>query len=311
MQSWRLWNTIADADINDPIFRRVSQIQKPTVRLSPGRRAPRLLWPLAIFGALSAIVLAPQMLALALVLPMIMITLIVAAPVYLPLLVWVAGAVSTGEIISGIYREKHQHTYDLICASTQGKLKASWTFATGLLHRSGTFAALRWGTLASARVGLAALAGLALFVIAFAIFNQGGFGVEQLRLLLIPLLLIALYSTNMPQTYVTSQIIGLLASSCEWAKRDALLVGLVAYGLLSLLPLAGAGLMYAAFAWLAIEPHPLLRLTVEISGALLIIGGRELTIMALWSALKRRLNSRLGEVGRSELLRRDAAWGVT
>jgi len=310
MQSWRLWRTIADADINNPIFRRVSQIQKPTARSMPGWRPPQLLWLAALFAAIAAVGLAPPLLALALILPMIMITLMVAAPFYLPLVIWVAGAASTGEIISGIYREKHQHTYDLICASTQGKLQASWSFASGILYRGGVFAALRWATAASTRVGLAALAGLAFFVVLFAIFNHGGFGIEQLRLLLIPLLLIALYGTNMTQTFVMSHITGLLASSFDWAKRDALLVGLAAYGLLSLLPVVGAGLIVAAFTGFAFEPQPLMRLAIETGAPLLIFGARELTIMALWSALKRRLNARLGEVDGREILRRDAAWGV-
>ncbi len=311
MQSWRLWRTIADADINDPIFRRVSQIQQPTARSMPRWRPPRLLSPAMIVAAIAVVILAPQLLALVLILPMIMITLVVAAPLYLPLVVWLAGAVSTGEIISGIYREKHQHTYDLICASTQGKLQASWSFASGIRYRGGAFAALRWGTVASARVGLASLAGLALFVFLFAIFNHGGFGIEQLRLLLIPLLLIALYGTNMTQTFVMSHIIGLLASSFDWAKRDALLIGLLAYGLLGLLPLAGAGLTVVAFTGLAFEPQPLMRLAVETGAPLLIIAARELTTVALWSALKRRMNARPGEVDGRQVLRRGAAWAVT
>jgi hypothetical protein len=307
----RLWRTIAEADINDPIFRRVSQIQKPTAGSTLRWRTPRQAWLLIALAATVAVVLAPQMLALVLVLPIIMVTLIVAAPVLLPALIWLAGAFFTGEIIGGIYREKHQNTYDLICASTQGKLNASWSFATGILYRGGYFLPLRWGTRISLRFGLATLAGLTFFALLFVVSNGDIFGIEQLRLLLLLLLFIAVYYSNMMQSFVAGHIIGLLASSFDWAKRDAALVGLLGYVLLSSLPLVGAGLAYFSFRRLVFEPHPLAVLAVESFALLLIIGGRELTIMALWSVLKRRMNSRLGEVGRGEILQRDAAWGVT
>ena len=311
MLSLRLWRTIAEADIHDPIFRRVSQIQKPTARSMPRLRRPRLLWLVASAAIVLTIIMAPQMLALALVLPISMITLIVAAPLLLPAVVWLAGAFSTGEIISGIYREKNQYTYDLICASTQGKLKASWLFATGILHRDGYFPPLRWGSRASLRAGLAALAGLTTFTLLFALSGAVSFGIEQIRLLALPLLIMAVYFTNRTQTFVVSHIIGLLASSFDWAKRDAMLVGLVAYALLNSLPLVGAGTVYFPFRWFVYEPHPLALLAVEACALLLIIAARELTIMALWSVLKRRMNERLGEADRGEILRRDAALGLT
>ena len=311
MLSLRLWRTIAEADIHDPIFRRVSQIQKPALRSMPRLRTPRLLWLGAPLTMALTVIMAPQMLALALVLPISMIALIVAAPILLPAAVWLAGAFSTGEIISGIYREKNQYTYDLICASTQGKLKASWLFATGIVHRGGFFQPLRWGSRASLRFGLAALGGLTLFTLLFALFGAVSFGIEQIRLLLLPLLIMAVYFSNLTQSFVLSHIIGLLASSFDWAKRDAMLVGLLAYALLNSLPFVGAGLVYLPFRWLVFEPHPLALMTVEAFALLLIILARELTIIALWSALKGRMNERLSEIRRGEILRRDAALGLT
>ena len=41
MLSLRLWRTIAEADIHDPIFRRVSQIQKPAPRSAPSLKNDR------------------------------------------------------------------------------------------------------------------------------------------------------------------------------------------------------------------------------------------------------------------------------
>jgi hypothetical protein len=292
MLSWRLWRTIDEADINDPIFRRVSQIQRAPIRSRPRRQVPRTLWMIALFSASFALVLAPQLLALLLVVPIIMMSLIVAAPALLPALVVLAGAYCTGEIISGIYREKHQYTYDLICASTLGKLNASWSFATGILHRGGYFLPMRWGTRISWRFGAATLAGLTIATLLFALADVTSFGLAQLRLLLLPLLMLAVYYTNMTQTFALSHIIGLLASSFDLAKRDAMLAGQVAYALVNTLPLVGAALLYFPFRWIVFEPHPLALLAVEAGALLLIVAGREVVIVALWSALKRRMNSR-------------------
>ena len=308
MLSLRLWRTITEADIHDPIFRRVSQIRRPTARALPRVRTPRLLWLVALPALALSLIMAPQLLALVLVVPISMISLIVASPVLLPAVIWLAGALATGDIISGIYRERHQHTYDLICASAQGKLKASWSFATGMLHRGGTFLPLRWGTRISLRVGLAALAGLACFTLLFALSEAASFGIEQIRLLTLPLLFMAVYFTNLTQSFALSHIIGLLASSFDWAKRDAMLVGLLAYALLNTLPLLGAGLIYFAFRLLVFEPRPLALLAVEALALLLIIAGRELTILALWSALKRRMNESRFAGERQEVT---PAWATT
>lgn len=308
MLSARLWRTIAAVDIHDPIFRRASQKQKPAARTMPRAKMPRPLWLASPIALALVLVLAPQLLLLALIVPIGMITLVVAAPLYLPALIWLAGAYHTGDIISGIYREKQQFTYDLLCASTQGKLKASWSFANGLLHRGGAFLPLRWGVHASLRLGLAALAGVTLLTLLFALAGAASFGIEQLRLLALPLLFMALYYSNMTQTFALGHIIGLLASSFDWAKRDALLVGLLLYVALSSLPLLGAGLVYFPFRWLVFEPHPAALLAAEAGALLLIIGARELVIVALWRTLRRRMNSSRFEAEPQETA---AAWATT
>ena len=304
MLSLQLWRTIAEANIHDPIFRRVSQIQRRARQTRPRPRKRRLLWLFVIFASIFVLVLAPQLLLAVLIVPFVLMTLVVAAPLLLPVLIFFAGAFSTGEIISGIQREKRQNTYDLICASTQGKLNASWSFATGMLHRCGYFLPLRWGTLISLRFGLAALGGLGFFTLLFAISDATGFGMAQIRLLLLPLLGAALTFSNLTQTFTLAHIIGLLASSFDWARRDAMLVGLILYVALSSLPVLGAGLIYMPFRWFVFEPPLLALLAVEAFALLLIIAGREVVIVALWSALNRRMNSRLG---RNSLLMRQVS----
>lgn len=284
MLSWRLWRTIAEADSHDPIFRRVSKGQRPAIDAAPRKREGQALWLLGGLAIALAVIMAPQLLALVLAVPIIMITLVVAAPVYLPVLIWLAGAVATAEIISGIYQEKHQHTYDLICASTRGQLRASWSFASGIVHRGGYFLPLRWGARVSLRIGAAALGGLAFFTLLFALAGRAAFGIEQVRLLLLPLLQLAVYYTNLTQTFASSHIIALLASSFDWAKRDAALAGALGYVILGALPWIGAGLVYGALRGLAGEGLALL----------VVVAGRELVVVGLWRVLGRRMGAGVG-----------------
>ena len=183
MMSMRLWRKLAAMDMTDPIFRRVSEIRRATAPPKPGFRAPRLLIVAAIPALIAALAHTPELLVLVLVIPILMLTLMVLAPVLLPLFVIIASAHLTFDVIGGIYREKHQHTYELICASTPGALKASWSFAAGIVYRSDWFLPLRWGTLLTCRFGLAALGGLSLLTLWTALQSPQAVGMEQLRLL--------------------------------------------------------------------------------------------------------------------------------
>ena len=182
MLSRRLWRSLAAADINDPIFRRVSQIRMPLRAAKGGLRLPRRLALLGAIALIGALIHSPTLMIGVLVLPMLLITAMVAAPLLLPVATWLAGIHLTAAVISGIDREKRQNTYDLICALTNGRLSASWSFAIGIAHRGDWFAPLRWGTLATMRAGLALLGGLIVFGLLTAAFGQGRLGIEQWRL---------------------------------------------------------------------------------------------------------------------------------
>ena len=289
MYSFRLWRSIADAAIADPIFRRISQIDRPAQTPKPRLGAPRPLIVLAGLALVAAVLHSPALLILVFILPILMITLMVASPILLPLYLWLAGIQLTAEVISGIFREKHQYTYDLICASTRGTLDASWAFATGILYRRDWFAPLRWVTRLTFRAGLALLGGLAVFALLAAISSRGAFGFEQVRLFLLLTLLLMLYYSNMTQTLVLSLVSGLLASSFDLSRYDATLVGLFAYLTLSLLPILAGGLVLAVFGRLALEPHPAARMLAEAGALLLVVALREAAIVLLWSVLRRRL----------------------
>ena len=197
----------------------------------------------------------------------------------------------TARVTGGIFREKHQYTYDLICALTRGTLNASWSFSIGILYRSNWFLPLLWGTRTTFRLGLAVLGGLSVFTLLSAESSPHLLGFEQIRLLLLVALILALYFSNMTQTLVMSLIIGLYASSFDWSQHDGTLFGIFAYVMLSGLPLLAAGLILFVLGRVALEPHPLLRMLLEASALLLTVGLRELAIRLLWSGLERRLNA--------------------
>ena len=289
MISFRLWRSISDAATDDPIFRRASQFQR-TARASSGRRRlPRLLILLGVLGLAAAVVHSPALLVLVLLVPILLIMLMAASPILLPLYVWAAGVQLTAEVIGGIFREKHQYTYDLICASTRGSLAASWSFATGVLHRCDWFTPLRWGTRLSMRAGLALLGGLCVFALLATVAGGQAFGFEQARLLLMVALLLALYYSNMTQTLVLSLVVGLFASSFDLSRQDSMLIGIFLYALLSLLPLLAGALVLVAFGMLAVEPGPGARMLAEAGALLLVVGAREGAIGLLWRGLGRRL----------------------
>lgn len=289
MMSLRLWRRLAAMDIDDPIFRRVSEIRKAAALPTGRTRVPPLLIIAAIPALVAALIHSPQLLVLVLVIPILMIALMVATPVLLPIIVIVASVRLTVDVIGGIYREKHQHTYELICASTRGALHASWSFAAGILYRSDWFTPLRWGTLMMSRLGLATLGVVSGFTLLAALLSPQAIGIEQWRLLAMLALLLALYFSNMMQTLVLSLLIGLYASSFDWSRNDGMTVGVCLHLALTILPLAAGGLVYSTLGRAAFEPDPLAQLLVEVGSLLLIVALRELLIALLWQGLARRL----------------------
>lgn len=311
MLSWRLWRSITNVDFKDPVFRRVSHVSDPGPPAQRRFRPPRWLLPLTTLALAIAIINAPQWLILLLIVPMLLVTLLVAAPILLPLAVLLAGLPLTANVISGILREKHQYTYDLLCASTRGTLDASWAFASGILYRSRWFLHLRWGTRLSLRAGLAALGGLSIFALYSSITSGPAFGFEQARLLLLTALLLALYASNLTQTLVLSLLVGLVASSFDHARQDSTLIGIVAYLTLAVLPLLAGASVLVACGRILIEPGPAALMLLETAALLLVVGLREAAIVLLWSALRRRLDWGRGTASRGELVERDAAWSVS
>lgn len=302
--SHRLWLLLAKPDTSNPIFRRVSQAHKPA---AAARRIaiPRPVQAAALLALLALVIYAPPLLLLLLEIPVLMLSLVVLTPLLLPFCIPLAGAYVAAQVIAGIYREKHQHTYELLCASFKGSLNANWFFAIGILHRGGWFPALHWGVRLSLRIGQSILFALTLLALWLLLSNPPAVGFAQLHLLLFLLLMLGLYYTNMTQTFVLSLLVGLYASSFDVFKRDAALLGMLLYALAQTLPFLLAALVYFAFDHLAAEAHPLMRLGIESSAAAAIVLTREAAIALLWHPLKHRLNS--GAAGGTDDLHSRAA----
>ena len=298
MLSWRLWRQVSRPDSGNPIVRRFGMAPRTAIVSGRGSRWGRFLWAAAALG-LIAIVLNPAQIFVALfVAPMLMITLAAAAPLLLPLVTFGAGALLVTEVIGAIAREKLQHTYELMCACPEGALYANWSCAIGVMQRGGWFSALRWGTEMSLRLGLVGLVGLMLLGLGMLAANQQGFGAEQARIILLYTALLGLYGAQLWQSLPLSLIIGLFAGSFDWRMRDAQLIGALLYVFCQALPVLLALLAYGAGSRLAVDAGSLARVGVELGSLLVVVAAREVAIVALWGALRRRLDWGRGEVDR-------------
>ena len=285
MMSLRLWRQVSQPDIQNPIFRRASQIHRPMSGARRGYRTPRVLLILSTIAVTALLVYAPQLFIVFFALPMIVIVLVVASPALLPLFTVVAGAFTVLEVINGIYREKVQHTYELICSSTRGSLDANlvlchWHLAPWCLVR---------------RVALGDTAIAAGRSLCLCCRRDFGFaccccptaqalGIEQLRVLSLIALLLILYYAQLTQTMVMSLIIGLISSSFDLSKYDASFVGICLYIFWQVVPPALALLFYVSCGRLLLEQHPLTVMLIESVTVLIFIGSREVFDCAAMAA---------------------------
>ena len=103
--------------------------------------------------------------------------------------------------------------------------------------------------------------------------------------------MLVLYGTQLAQSLLLSMFIGLYASSFDWFKRDALVVGMLLYVFAQAVPIVVAMLAYFSGKRVFVDAHPLLLVGLELGSLLLIALLRELIIMLLRQALRGRLNS--------------------
>lgn len=273
--SWRVWQALAQPDRDDPLVRRLSQADRPIARQGPAWRAPRMLLALLVLLCLGSLVYAPQLLMFFFTLPVVLLTLLVLSPLLLPAIVPLLGVLLTSEILAGIARERHWHTWPLLCALPGGALQANWSCAIGIAQRGAWLLPLRFMARLMLWLGMALLALLALLSLWLAITDQQALGEEQARLLLLLALGLVVYYAQLAQTLALAVVCGLWASAFDWQRRDVAFAGLCLYLALGVLPLLLGLWMMSQGWWL-----------LAVGLALML---RESAAWLLWWHLRRRV----------------------
>ncbi len=273
--SWRVWQALAQPDRDDPLVRRLSQADRPIARQGPAWRAPRMLLALLVLLCLGSLFYAPQLLMFFFTLPVVLLTLLVLSPLLLPAIVPLLGVLLTSEILAGIARERHWHTWPLLCALPGGALQANWSCAIGIAQRGAWLLPLRFMARLMLWLGMALLALLALLSLWLAITDQQALGEEQARLLLLLALGLVVYYAQLAQTLALAVVCGLWASAFDWQRRDVAFAGLCLYLALGVLPLLLGLWMMSQGWWL-----------LAVGLALML---RESAAWLLWWHLRRRV----------------------
>ena len=295
MSSLHLWRRISRLDTGDPIALRASQSRMPETKSKRRFRISRWLKLVAALALIALLAYEPGLVVLVFALPMALITLMVISPLLLPIATWVFGAALVAGIIDGINREKRQHTYELLCSSAVGAQKANLSFATGILHRGGGFAVLRWGSLATLRCGAAILLLLLTLILWQLVVKPGGVGVAQARLIIVPALLLLHYYAHLVQTLALGLSLGILCGGLPLAKSEATMLAICLYMTGTALPVAAGALMYLAGRGMLLEGDEAGLLLVECGAALVVAAARELGARLAWRGLGVRFGGeRLG-----------------
>ncbi len=275
MLSWRVWQALAQPDRDDPLVRRLSQADRPIARQGPTWHAPRMLLALLVFLCLGSLFYAPQLLMFFFTLPVVLLTLLVLSPLLLPAIVPLLGVLLTSEILAGIGRERHWHTWPLLCSLPGGALQANWSCAIGIAQRGAWLLPLRFMARLMLWLGMTLWLLLALLSLWLAITGQQALGDEQARLLLLLALGLAVYYAQLAQTLALAVVCGLWASAFNWQRRDVAFAGLCLYLALSVLPLL-LGLWMTSQGWWLVAVGLVLML-------------REAAAWLLWRHLRWRL----------------------
>ena len=275
MLSRRVWLALAQPGLGDPIARRMVD-SSPSTQSRPRSKRGRRLWlALAVALCVPSVIALPQVMILALIVPMTLLSLVVLSPALLPFVVPLLGASLTNEIIAGIAAEKSRHTWPLLCAGPGGALHASWSCAIGIARRGMWLLPLRF----LARMTLWAGAGLWVALLALTLWlsvtGQLSPGGEQARMLLILALLMGLYLAQLAQTLGLAAVCGVWASAFDWSRFDAALAGLGMYLALAVMPLLAGG-------WLAARGQGL-------AAVMLVLAARECGAWLLWRHARWRL----------------------
>lgn len=292
MLSSRLWQTIAEPSIRNPIFSLVRDKKEPIKSQSPRRKFIRygLIFVIALL-MLVAFIRVPEFLILLFQIPLMMIVFIIVSPLFLPFAFVMIGSYLVNKISQGIHQEKYQYTYELLCASPDGSLYANWSFAKGLLHRYSWFPWLKSATHLFYRFGQFITTGIFLIVTIGLLTGSENMGMEQIKLVASLVILLGLFYTTMQQSIALSFIIGLYTGSMDISRNDASLIAILSYTLLQILPCVIAYGLYFVPTTLMTTPNLLVEVIINIIALSSIYLLRELALVSLWFRLKYHLNA--------------------
>jgi len=290
MLSWRLWRALSEPAYKNPIFKRScnerrQQSTQDTLKLP--RHTSKLI--LLLIGL--AVLHTPYILIFLFQIPAMMILVIVLTPLFLPLILMVYGGYLLSIITSYIHKEKRQYTYDLICASPDGALRANWIFATGIIHRGDWFYWVETLVNFTYRIGQIILIGLACLMIVTMLQSDGTTHFDSLQTLINLSLLLGLYYTSIMQTFVLILVVALYATSLDLHQRDSNLIGLVLYIILQIFPFLIATALFIGLHLMFPNPHPAVAIGLDFIVLGSIYATQELNIILGWHQLTKRLNS--------------------
>jgi hypothetical protein len=291
MLSWRLWQALIEPAYKNPIFKRSCNERRLQATAKTSATFPKFASRLIVLLIGLAIINTPYLLLLFFQIPAFVIMIVVLTPLFLPLIIMVFGIYLVSKITMTIHKEKRQYTYDLLCASPDGTLRANWIFATGIVHRGDWFYWIEALGHFTYRIGQIFLLGTASFTLISLLRSDPSTHFEILRTLINILLLVGLYYTNMMQSFVQILLVGLYATSLDLNQRDSNLIGLVTYIIIQIMPYLIATFLFVVLHRVLPNPHPALAIGLDfiILSSIYIV--QEFNINILWYQLTKRWNS--------------------
>lgn len=301
MLSWRLWRSLMEPAYKNPIFKRSCNERRPKLPQESVLVFPRFVTKVILLLLGLAVLQTPYLLLILFQIPAFIILAIVLTPLFLPIVIMVYGSYVVSVITNNVHKEKRQYTYDLLCASPDGALRANWIFATGIIHRGDWFYWVEALARFMYRIGQIILIGFGCFTIVYMLQSESAIHFEPLQTLVNLSLIVGLYYASIMQTFVLILVVALFATSLDLHQRDSNLVGLVVYIVFQILPFLVSIALFISLHILIPNPHPAVAIGLDIIilGSIYVI--QELNITLIWNQLTKRLNSPISSfaVGRT------------
>ena len=227
--TWKLWRVLREPPLMaHTLYRRFVSRQPLSFRLSYDRRIVwLLLWLLVAYLAIKHGVVS--LLLMILLIPALGVLAFLLLPVFLPVLTTLLGGFWAASISATVIRERHTHTYDLLCLAPGGGLGANWAIASGCLHRGEAFDALRAAVYAALAIGLMFLGAMILVALLTAAAGTGSAQhlLVPARTLLELVVVLVMFWLHYVQSVVLSALAGIYVPGLWEGRADTPWVALL------------------------------------------------------------------------------------